>query len=138
MTTIFPSLKSSEFETEFAAVSSDIDALELLFTKHNVGRRDNPTTNAAFVSAYEEVIASLGALEERLRVVSAYIRCFTTTDANDERAKSLASLLNTRSVKIIKLNTRLSAWIGASNIESLLSQSETARDLEYSVRRAKH
>ncbi len=138
MTTIFPSLASSEFETEFSAVSSDIDALELLFAKHNVGRRESPTADAPFVSAFEEVVASLSALDERLGVVAAYIRCHTTTDANDETAKSLLSLLNTRSIKLMKLNTRLSAWIGSSDIESLFSQSGTARDLEYSVQRAKH
>ena len=138
MTPIFPSLNSTEFDAEFESVCSDIESLDRLFTEHGIGRRDDRAVNAEFVSGYEEIMARLSSLQERLRTVGAYIRCFTTTNANDDTAKSRESLLTMRSVTLQKLNTRLAAWVGSSDADSLLAQSATARDLEYSVRRAQH
>ncbi len=138
MTTVFPSLKSPEFNTEFEAVSALIDSLSVLFDKHNVGRRTDPTVDDAFVASYEEVIDSLSNLQERLRTLGTYISCFTTTDANDEAAKSRESLLSMRMIKLSKMYTRMAAWVGSSDTAALLEKSAVAKEGEYSVIRAKY
>jgi len=136
MTTVFPSLDSPEFEFEFESVSAAIEDLVVLFDAHNVAHRAESSVDAAFVASYEAVIESLSLLQERLRTLSTYINCFVTTDANDDIAKSRDALLSMRSVKLYKLYTRLAAWIGSSDVDALLNESEVARSLEYAVRRA--
>ena len=138
MTTLFPSLTSPEFEQEFESAMREIDDLGVLFESYGVHRRDIALVETAFVSAYEEIAERLNKQEDRLRTLRAYIGCFTSTDARDEVAKSYESLFTTRSVTLDKLNTRLIAWIGTSDIEALLSQSEVARKYEYHIRRASY
>lgn len=138
MTTVFPSLESAEFAQAFDAALQEMDDLVRLFDKHAVQRRKSPLVDAAFVAAYEEVIRRLSAFEERTRTLATYISCHTTTDACDEIARSKEALFRANAVKTNKLQTRLTAWIGSSDIEALLAQSELARQLEYSVRRAQH
>jgi oligoendopeptidase F len=136
MTTVFPSMDSAEFEAGFNAVTGGIDSLVALFDKHNVARRTTSEADDAFVAAYEEVIDALGSLQDRLRTLAVYISCFTTTNAQDELAKSRESLLNTRMVALNKLYTRLNAWVGTTDVDALISKSETAKSLEFAVRRA--
>ena len=136
MTTLFPSLESQEFEEEFESAMREIDALGLLFESYGVHRRETAAVDAAFVHAYEEIVERLNKLEDRLRTLRAYIGCFTSTDARDEIARSYESLFTTRTVTLDKLSTRLIAWIGSCDVETLLAQSEVALEYEYNVRRA--
>jgi len=137
LTPIFPSLDSAEFQQAFDAAVSEIDALAALFDRHGVRRRETPVVDAAFVGAYEEITDRLNALLQKMRTLGAYIGCFVTTDARDDRAKSLESLLDTHSVLLHQLQTRYVAWVGTSDMEALLAASEVARQHEYPVRRAR-
>ncbi len=136
MTTVFPSMDSAEFKQGFEAVAGGIDALSTLFDSHSVGKRTTPDVDDAFVAAYEEIISAVGTLQDKLRTLAVYISCFSTTNANDELAKANESLLNTKMVVLNKLTTRLNAWVGSSDVETLISKSETAKSLEYAARRA--
>ena len=136
MTTVFPSMDSAEFKQGFEAVTSGIDALATLFDSHSVAKRATPEVDDAFVAAYEEIISAVGTLQDKLRTLAVYISCFSTTNANDELAKANESLLNTKMVVLSKLTTRLNAWVGSSDVETLIAKSETAKSLEYAARRA--
>ena len=136
MTPIFPALDSAEFEAAFEAALQGIDDLAALFDVQNVRRRESATVNGAFVAAYEQITGRMSALNEQLRVLGSYIGCFTTTDAKDDAAKSLESELSTRRVTMGKLSTRYVAWVGTSDVDALLSQSELAKEHEYPIRRA--
>ena len=136
MTPIFPSLSSPEFTTEFADALDSIGALSARFDEISVRRRDSSDVDAAFVADFETVIDSLNQLLQRLETLGTYISCFVTTDAGDELAKARESAMETRAIVLGQLETRLVAWVGSSDIESLLAQSEVARDHEFWVRRA--
>ncbi len=136
MTPIFPSLSSTEFNTEFESALSAIGDLSALFEKYNVSRRDDNAVDSAFVGHFEEVVGSLNELLERLETLGSYIGCFVTTDANDEIAKACESEMETRTIVLGQLETRLVAWVGSSDIEALLEQSSVAREHEFWVRRA--
>jgi oligoendopeptidase F len=136
MTPIFPSLESEEFQTEFAGAIEGINALAALFEQHSVQRRDSAAIDSAFVQQWEEIVAQMNTLRERLRTLGSYIHCFVTTDARDETAKAYESQLETQGVQLSQLETRLIAWLGSSDIDALLEQSETARAHEFFLRRA--
>ena len=136
MTPIFPSLASPEFEAEFDGTLAAIGDLSALFDELNINRRLDSFVDGAFVQSWETVAASLNDLLQRLETVGSYIGCFVTTDADDELAKARESQLETRAVTLGQLETRLVAWVGSSDVESLLNQSEIARAHEFWVRRA--
>ena len=136
MTPIFPALQSPEFEAEFSSALAAIPKLAALFDEHNVNRRDDSAVDAAFVADFESVVNSLNDLLRRLETLGAYIGCFVTTDAENETAKARESELETQTVLLGQLETRLVAWVGTSDVEALLAQSEVARHHEFWVRRA--
>lgn len=136
MTPIFPSLESPEFETEFTSALTAITELAAQFDQIGVRRREVPTVTAEWVADFETIIGTLNALRQRLGTLRSYIGCFVTTDANNETAKMRESQLETQGVLLGQLQTRLVAWVGSSDIETLLDQSALARDHEFWVRRA--
>ena len=136
MTPIFPSLSAPEFDTEFESALTAIGDLSALFEKYSVSRRNDGAVDAAFVGQFEEIVGSLNELLERLETLGSYIGCFVTTDAGDELAKARESEMETRTIVLGQLETRLVAWVGSSDIEDLLNQSSVARDHEFWVRRA--
>ncbi len=136
MTPIFPSLQAPEFETEFQSALAAIPDLAALFDRTNVNRRAVSSVNAEFVSQWENVAARLNDLLARLETLGSYIGCFVTTDAQNELAKARESEMETQTVLLGQLETRLVAWIGSSDIDALLQQSEVARAHEFWVRRA--
>jgi oligoendopeptidase F len=136
MTTVFPSLESAEFVSAFDAAIAEIGEMVCLFDRHGVRRREASAVDAAFVPAYEEVTARMNALQERLRVLSAYLGSFTSTDARNDLARSRDSELNTQSVQLNKLYTRYAAWVGTTDAEALLAASAAAKEHAYNIQRA--
>lgn len=136
MAAIFPSLDSPEFESEFTGALQAITSLCATFDRFDVRRRLSPEVDAAWARSWEEIIGELNALRARLRTLGSYIHCFTSTDANDQAAKARQSELESRSVPLGQLETRLAAWIGSSDVEALLQHSELAREHEHFLRRA--
>jgi pepF/M3 family oligoendopeptidase len=133
---IFPSLESAEFGNELEAVTKEIASLSELFTRHDVRRREDAAVNPDFVRAFDLVTGRMNSLFDRLRTLSSYIGCFVTTDANSDLARALESELDNRSVLLDQLHTRYVAWVGTSDVDSLLAESGTARSHEYVLRRA--
>lgn len=136
MTPIFSSLSAPEFNTEFESALAAIGELSALLENSGVARRDSSAVDANFVGQFEKIVGSLNELLERLETLGSYIGCFVTTDANDETAKARESEMETRTIVLGQLETRLVAWVGSSDIEALLERSSVARDHEFWVRRA--
>lgn len=135
LTPAFPSLDSPKFETEFASVSPSIEQMTARLDALSVRRREEPRVNAAFAASVDEVLGSWNALSARLDVLFSYLHCLVSTDAKDEAAQARLSQLESQTVALDALETRLVAWLGTSDIESLLEQSSVARDHEFWIRR---
>ena len=136
MTPIFPSLSAPEFDEEFESALDSIGAMATLFDQIPVARRDDGAVDAPFVEHFENIVGSMNQLLQRLSTLGSYIGCHVTTDASDELAKARQSEMETRTIVLGQLQTRLVAWVGSSDIEALLSQSQIARAHEFWVRRA--
>ena len=141
MTPIFPSLESDIFQQEFSSVLEAIMELAAVFERYEVRRRpvsDSQVSivDSAFVQGLEDILHRMNRLRQRLRTIGSYINCFVTTDARNETAKSYQSRLETQSVILSQLNSRLVAWVGSSDIEVLLESSALAREHEFFIRRA--
>ena len=136
LTPIFPSLESLEFDTAFAEVCREINELGPFFDQHHVRRREFKPVEAVEADAFNHIIERLGALKERLRVLTSYLYCLVSTEADNDAAQGKLSELKIAMVALGKLETRFQAWAGTMHTENLLQSSETAREHEYLVRTA--
>jgi pepF/M3 family oligoendopeptidase len=136
MAAIFPSLQSREFEREFELALEGIGALAAAFERLGIRRRDTSEVDRDWVQSWEEVTGQVNALRQRLSTLGSYLHCLVSTDATDEEAKARRSRLEVEGVRLAQMESRLVAWIGSSDIETLLQLSPLAREHEFFLRRA--
>jgi oligoendopeptidase F len=136
MTSIYPALDSSEFETAYNALLADISELGKQFDAWGVRKRDTPQVDAEFLAAFEQATNAFNAISTKLWTIGSYIGCFVSVNAEDELAQSRESHLNAQLVPLDQLDTRYTAWVGSSDVDALLAASSVARDHEYALRKA--
>ncbi|MGH2443927.1 MAG: M3 family metallopeptidase, partial [Chloroflexota bacterium] len=136
MTVVFPGLESPEFDAEFDAVVGEIGDLEKLLDANHVSPGDSRPIDEATVHAFDAVVAALEQLETRLHTLDAYIRTFVTTDSYNQLAQARTSELRQHAVRLTKLSTRFTAWIGSLDVDELVARSSTAQRVEFAIRKA--
>ncbi|RYX84099.1 M3 family oligoendopeptidase [bacterium] len=136
LTPAFPSLESPEFTAEFAAVIEAVAQIKARFEHLGVRRREQPAVDAAFASQADEVIGNWNDLMIRLEIIFPYLHCIISTDARNEAATARLSELETATIELDSLDTRLVAWLGSSDLEALMEHSEIARAHEFWLHRA--
>ncbi len=129
---LFPSPDSPELNRACDDVYSELESLKALFDRLNIkggekgGARD-----------FDEAANALNAYLIKQRRIGAYLSGRITTDSNDQAAQGKQSEFESRTTDLSKLSTRLTAWIGSQDIDALLKNSQTARDHEWMIRKAK-
>ncbi|GIV98393.1 MAG: oligoendopeptidase F [Herpetosiphonaceae bacterium] len=134
---VYPGLESPEFEAAFRSIIGSIDHLADLFDRYNVGYSEPAPVDQAGVEAFEAVTLAYNTLLDDLRTVSAYIRSFVATESQNSLAQARLSELQQHSVRLSKLSTRFTAWIGSLDVESLIERSELARSHAFRLRKTK-
>jgi len=136
MTPYFPSLQSREFAAAQERLGADVERMVALYDHHAVRGGAPLELTDERVDAFVEVLDATNDVLERLRLLSAYISAFVTTDARDDAAASLASALQMQSARVRALSTRFDAWVAALDAEALIERSPAARDHAYPLRKA--
>jgi pepF/M3 family oligoendopeptidase len=136
MTVVYPGLDSPEFERGFAEVVEGIERLDRLFDELGVGQREPTPLDDDTVQSVERVIEEYNAALERTHTLSAYISAFVTTDSRDNLAQARLSELQRELVRLSKLGTRFTAWIGSLDVEGVIGRSELACEHAYALRLA--
>ena len=130
MTVYFPGLSSPEFDSAVQKVVMSIDAMERRYEELGIGKKTGPTQSSD-VAVFEELLPKRNALSEELRLVSAYISAFITTDSRNEKAQESDSELDAHMARFRKLGKRFTAWLGSLDVEFLFANSQLARDHAY-------
>jgi oligoendopeptidase F len=136
MTPYFPSLQSREFAAAQEGLGADVERMVALYDHHGVRGGMPLELTDERVDAFVEVLDSTNEVLERLRLLSAYVSAFVTTDARDDAAAALASELQMQSARVRALSTRFDAWVAALDAETLIERSPIARDHAYPLRKA--
>jgi pepF/M3 family oligoendopeptidase len=136
MTPYFPSLQSREFASAQERLGADVERLVALYDQHNVRGGETADLDDSQVSAFEDVLGATNGLLERLRLLSAYVNAFVTTNARDDDAAALASELQMQSARVRSLSSRFDAWISAFGADALIGRSPVAADHSYPLRKA--
>jgi pepF/M3 family oligoendopeptidase len=133
MSVVFPGFDSPEFAAEKQAILADLAGLEALFDLHRIDKTDAPT---GVSEAFDAVAGALNAFYTRLQPYRGYVFAHTATDSRDERAQAELSELQMAGVRLHRLSTRFTAWVGSLDLAGLLRRSELAHDHEYALQKA--
>jgi oligoendopeptidase F len=138
VTTIFPSLESRELAIAHEQVVGDLARLGALYDRHDVRGGEPPTGPLTDdeVAAFDEVLAETNRLSEQVRLVSAYVYTFISTDAGNDTAAGLRSRLQSELADLTRLNKRFEAWVARLGPDELTARSDHAADHAYPLQRA--
>jgi pepF/M3 family oligoendopeptidase len=134
LTPFFPAIDSPELDGAVAKILEKVGELEALFDANGIGGEGGDAENAGPV--LDDVLERLNRLLEELRVVRGYVYGHVAVDSRNEAAQARLSELLRERVRLTNLETRLTAWIGGLDLDSIVERSETARAHEFALRRA--
>ena len=136
MTTVYPSLESTQVEEAMAGVVKRLEELGALFDRLGVRGKESVPLDRETVEAFEEALAGLNAVLKERWTLGAYLSCHLATDSRDNRAQALWSKMQGNGVLLQKLHTRFTAWVGSLDVEGLIERSEAAREHAFVLRKA--
>ncbi len=137
MSVIYPSLDSPEFDTGFATMMQSINNLNAYFDEQGINRIDPVPMNETTVAVFEQLIEQFNEALQSFSTMQAYLYGFLATNSRNDLAQAKFSELQPKTAQLGLLGTRLTAWIGSLDVESLLEASVVARDHQYTLLRAK-
>jgi oligoendopeptidase F len=137
MSVVYPGLESPEFAAGFAALLDRIAGLERTFDREGVGAGPVPDLSDDLVARFERVLTEMNETLDAFETMNAYLYAFVSTDSRDEAAQSRMSTLQIAGVRINKLTTRLTAWVGGLDVDALVAHSELAQEHAFPLRKAK-
>jgi len=136
---IFPSIGSREYASAREALGAEVARLAALYDEHNVRRVDrdpNEPLDAATVGVFDDVLEATNRTLEQVRLLTAYVSSFVTTNAADDAAQSETSTINMEQSRLNVLRSRFDAWVASLGRDALVQASASAADHEYALRRA--
>jgi pepF/M3 family oligoendopeptidase len=137
MSQVFPGLDSTEFEEGFRSVAEGISSLERIFDNYHIGALEAGPFDDGTVQVFEEVLQQYNAVMEESHTLGSYINSFVTTDSRNALAQARLSEFQQQGVRLAKLGTRLTAWLGSLPVDELVERSQVARDHAFTLERAK-
>ena len=137
MTVVYPAVASPEFAAGFAAVIERIDHLAALFDAEGVEQDASASVDAARVTSVERVLTELNVTLDQVETLGAYLAAFVSTDSRDDLAQAKLSELEQHEVRLSKLATRFTAWIGGLDVDALIEQSPLAAAHAFPLRKTK-
>ena len=137
MMVVYPGVDSPEFEVSFAAVLAQIGHLEAIFDADAVEQGSAPPMDAATVARVERVLTAFNATLDKVETLGAYLAAFVSTDSRDDLAQAKLSELQQHEVRLSKLATRFTAWIGGLDVEALIDRSPLVAAHAFPLRKTK-
>ena len=136
--TVFPGLDSPEFSAGFQDVIDAIASMVTLFDENGINRLDTAVPiDDDLVNLFETIINRFNEIDESIHLLQAYLHGFLTTDSRNTEAQARHSQLLPHLSRLSLLGTRLTAWIGSLDVETLLEKSAVAREHEYMLSKAR-
>ncbi len=138
LTSIFPGLETEPFQESLAALEREITRLETLFdTGEIMLRATPPPLDATTIERFETALAQLNEVSTHFNLLRVYLLGFIATDSRNTAAQQRLSELQQQQMRLQKLQTRFTAWIGSLDVDGLLARSELAREHSFALRKAR-
>ncbi len=138
LTTIFPSLETAPFQESLAALEREITKLEAVFDAGEIMLRATPPAlDATTVERFETALTQLNEVSTHFNLLWVYLLGFISTDSRNTTAQQRLSELQQQQMRLQKLQTRFTAWIGSLDVDGLLARSDLAREHSFALRKAR-
>ena len=138
LTTIFPSLETAPFQESLAALEREITKLEAVFDAGEIMLRATPPAlDATTVERFETALTQLNEVSTHFNLLRVYLLGFISTDSRNTTAQQRLSELQQQQMRLQKLQTRFTAWIGSLDVDGLLARSDLAREHSFALRKAR-
>jgi pepF/M3 family oligoendopeptidase len=137
LSNVYPSLEDPKFENAVQQFTLQIASLEELFIKR-VSQTGTQAEVSELAGLVGEVIDGLNSAYELGSTLRAYINAFITTDSRDDLAKRRWSEFEQVFVRLQKINTQSTAWIGrlSERLEAIISSNPIAQSHAFMLRNA--
>src|SRR5579862_1855117 len=90
MTPYFPALSSREFASAQERLGADVERMAALYEQRGVRGGHPVELTDERLAAFEEVLGATNDVLETLRLLSAYVSAFVSTDVRNDTAAALA------------------------------------------------
>lgn len=135
MSTIYPSVDSPELADSVERIVAGIAALETLVA--SVPASEDGAISGATVTHFDALATTYNDVGTLIWLNYSYLSGFTSVDSRNDVAQAKLSELRMLLVRVAKIDTRMTAWLGGLDVEALIEGSAVAREHAFQVRRAK-
>ncbi|HMK08267.1 MAG TPA: M3 family oligoendopeptidase [Anaerolineales bacterium] len=129
---ILPRIGTDGFDQAFSSAVEAVRHLTRLFDERGIGVE--PVASIP-PEAFEEVFAGYLAVRAEVRLIEGYLECLTAADTRDVDGQAKQSEFQPTVASMSILLTRLTAWVGAADVEALPAGPTLARDHRHFLRR---
>lgn len=130
----FPSVESSEYTSAVGEIDRLLDSCEQLFKDKGISPLENPQTDA---STLRVVVDSFNDLIKFSNFVGTYTRLTVATNTSDDAGQAAISALNPRDVRLSKLGSAFTAWVGTLDLDQLLADDPSLKEYEFPLQKTK-
>ena len=123
---VYPGLESDEYKAAVSDLKSKIDSQESFFNQ-NVALLDADAPLPKLAEAMGQLIKGFNAIYDLSANLRSYLHSFISTDSHNTTALRLQSEFEQANVRLQKLGTRFSAWVGtlASHLPEMIQADPT-------------
>lgn len=129
---LFPGPDSPEFRQTMSRAASEIPDLEAFFDDHNIGADADGEPQAEF---FADLMARYNTVLDLALRLEGYLYCLVAADVRDEAATAAAGEWRQSQVGLARLAPRFADWVGSLDLDSLVENSQVARDHASTLRR---
>lgn len=137
MDVVYPGLESETFVSDLEKAKDSIAKLEQRFDEWRINQSERAEVDKTIVNRFEKLVEHINEVAEFVSTIQAYLHAFLSTNSRNTVAQAHFSELKQSMVKLNKMQTRLTAWLGSLDVETLIDQSQVAQSYAYLLKRAK-
>lgn len=127
----FPGLDSPQLTDAIAEMKEGIETFSGLVNDVTVHDSDDPVRDV------DRILHQLLDVLDHVSIIMPYIHGHLAVNSRDALAQRLVSESEIALVPLHQANTRLTAWLGAQDIDAMIAGSDIAREHEYMLRQWK-
>ena len=138
LSSVYPSLKSAEFQADIQLLDSGLDSLERYLEKNQIVKLEEEEiskSNQALARLLDDLVNEVNDLSSLISTLRAYISGFVSTDSYNAEAKKALSSWEKRYVRFQKTNNQIQAWIGSlgSKLTKALEEAKEAKEHTFAL-----
>ncbi len=132
---IYSGIDSQEFRADREALIEGIEELEAFLDSHGIRAPQPGQVVEEPAPAAEGLVQRLNRLLEIFSTLGSYLGNTLSVDASNDRARAELTALDPAEAKLGALIARITAWVGALDLDALGASSSLLRDHAHALRR---